>query len=64
MIDAESGDAYMSLDTALFLDDDDDDNISNKEARAKLTDMDKSAIENLFEKWLPEEVSKERSEGG
>lgn len=54
----------MSLDTALFLDDDDDDNISNKEARAKLTDMDKSAIENLFEKWLPEEVSKERSEGG
>lgn len=60
LIDAESGDASLSLDTALFLHDDD---TKSKESLTKLTDMDNSAIENLFEKWLPEELSETRNEG-
>ncbi|RAO64993.1 uncharacterized protein BHQ10_001005 [Talaromyces amestolkiae] len=59
LIDAESGNAYLSLDTATFLDDDD---ATSQDKRTKLARMDNSAIENLFEKWLPGELSGKRSE--
>lgn len=57
LIDAESGDASLSLDTAGFLDDD-----MSKDSYTKLTELDNSAIENLFSQWLPGEVSEKRSE--
>lgn len=64
LIDAESGDASLSLDTAVFLDNDnDDDDAKSKDSRTKLTDMDNSAIKDLFEKWLPEELSEKRNGG-
>ena len=59
LIDAESGEAYLSLHTATFLDDD----ATNQEKSTKLAEMDKSAIEILFEKWLPGELSGKKSEG-
>lgn len=61
LIDPESGDASLSLDTAVFLDDDDD--ITSKDSRIKLTEMDTQAIESLFEQWLPEALSEKRNEG-
>jgi hypothetical protein len=61
LIDAESGDASVSLDTAVFLDNDD---TTGQDSQTKLTAMDNSAIVNLFEKWLPEQLSEKRNERG
>jgi hypothetical protein len=58
LIDAESGDASLSLDTAaLFYDS------TSEDICTKLTAMDNNAIEALFEGWLPEELSRKRNEG-
>ena len=56
-IDAESDDALMGFDTAALFD-----NEVSEDERARLIAMDLSAIETVFDEWLPSELSEKKKE--